>query len=269
MSVFKWKMAQCLTISFFVSIFLNVNVCGDEKLADLKELIKIAKLLQIEIISDNHIFPIKTTYGPIDGKNTDKKSIENYALILVPEISLYSPSMIKKMRIKRIVFCVNLSYDGQLRGAIPDFEHDTLYLDVARGADNKEYQREAFHHELFHIIDWLDDGDLYKDDLWSALNPKSFKYGTGGKNAQDNPNTGVLTDKYPGFLNHYSTTGVEEDKAEIFAKMMVEPAYISEIIKKDKVLAAKTEKMKSLTLAFNTEMDKSFWEKTKKLVRAK
>ena len=52
---------------------------------------------------------------------------------------------------------------------------------------------------------------------WDALKPKDFKYGSGGKNAQDISTTSLLTEKYPGFLNHYSTTAVEEDKAEVLA----------------------------------------------------
>ena len=249
-------MSQCLAIPLLVIFLILIESnagCCEEKANDFIELIKIAKLFQIEIITYNHAFPIKTTHGPINGKNADKKSLEPYVLIFAQEFSLYNPDIIKKMQLKRVVFCVDLSFDGQLRGAVPDFEHNTLYLDIACGAYLKLYQREVIHHELFHIIDWRDDGNLYKDEVWSALNPKSFAYGTGGKNAQ-NPDSGVLTDKYPGFLNHYSTTGVEEDKAEVFAKMMLEQAYLKERIKKDKVLSEKVERMKALTISFCSAM---------------
>ena len=109
-----------------------------------------------------------------------------------------------------MVLCKELSFAGQRRNAIPDCEHETLYLDVSRGSYSKTYLRGVIHHEFFHIIDFRDDGSVYQDKRWKALNPEKFRYGSGGRTVQDLAKTSVLTDKYPGFLNHYSTTGVEE-----------------------------------------------------------
>ena len=78
-----------------------------------------------------------------------------------------------------------MSFGGQLRTAIPDYKHDTLYLDAARGAYDKSYVRKVIHHDFFHMIDKRDDGSVKKDERWAKLNPGDFKYGTGGKNAQD------------------------------------------------------------------------------------
>jgi hypothetical protein len=79
--------------------------------------------------------------------------------------------------------------------------------------------------------------------------------------------TSVLTDKYPGFLNHYSTTGVEEDKAEVFANLIFDAAYVAERAKKDKVLATKIERMKELLTKFCPEMNQKFWTKVEKINR--
>ncbi len=62
-----------------------------------------------------------------------------------------------------VVRARELTFAGQRRNAIPDFEHDTLYLDVSRGAYSKSYFRKVIHHEFFHIIDYRDDGSLYND----------------------------------------------------------------------------------------------------------
>jgi Putative zinc-binding metallo-peptidase len=172
----------------------------------------------------------------------------------------YPIGLVHRSNLKRVVLCEELKFDGQRRNAIPDFEHDVLYLDVKRGDYNTLYQRKVIHHEFFHIIDYKDDGSVYADKAWDALNPASFQYGTGGRNAQENASTSLLTNRFPGFLNHYSTTGVEEDKAEVFANMMVEPKHVDTRAANDSVIKAKRDAMKSLLQEFCAEVDEEFWK---------
>src|SRR5262249_29502615 len=130
----------------------------------------------------------------------------------------------------------------------------------ARGRGSDLYVREVIHHEFYHIIDYRDDGKLYQDDSWAKLNPPDFKYGTGGKNAQNDPTVSLSSDKYPGFLNRYATTGVEEDKAEIFSHLMAEPQMVLDRAAKDMVLQSKVDRMKELMSIFCPAMDKKYWE---------
>jgi len=93
------------------------------------------------------------------------------------------------------------------------------------------------------LIDYHDDGAVYHDRQWAALNP-------------------------PGFLNHYSTTGVEEDKAEMFANLIVDPAHVSRRTKKDRVLKVKAKRMKRLFVAFCPRMNAKFWKRVSELKRS-
>jgi hypothetical protein len=204
----------------------------------------------------------------VDGKSADPKDLENYRSLFASEFSLYPPDLVKRSQLKRVVLCSELSFAGQQRNAIPDYEHDTLYLDVRRGAYNKAYLRTVIHHEFFHIIDYRDDGQVYQDKGWEALNPPGFKYGSGGKNAQAFALTSILTDRFPGFLNHYSTTGVEEDKAEVFANLIVHPAYVEARTQKDPVLKAKVARMRELLLQFCPDMNDRFWQKVRAVKRS-
>ena len=215
----------------------------------------------IQVITDDLVLPVRTTHGPIDGKKASEEDMRAYGEIFISEFALYPKELVKRSRLKRVVLCSELSFAGQRRNAIPDFEHDTLYLDVSRGSYNKKYMRKVVHHEFFHIIDFRDDGLLYQDERWGRLNPDKFKYGDGGKNAQSLSETSVLTDKFPGFLNHYSTTGVEEDKAEVFANMIVEPKHVEDKTRKDPVFDTKVHAMKELLSSFCVQMDKQFWER--------
>ncbi len=231
------------------------------------ELEKIAQSYKIEIVKADPSFPVKTTHGMINGKSASKKELQDYVSLFAPEFALYPTALVRRSQLKRVVLCSELSFAGQRRNAIPDYEHDTLYLDVSRGTYSKPYLRKVIHHEFFHIIDYRDDGIVYKDERWEALNPAKFKYGSGGRTAQNLLQTSVLTDKFPGFLNHYSTTAVEEDKAEVFANLIVDSKYVEDRAKNDRVLNAKVERMKELLVTFCPEVNDKFWNKIGKMKR--
>jgi hypothetical protein len=228
-----------------------------DRLPQLREL---AEKFKIKIATANLEFPVKTIHGLIEGKEAESKSLKEYQKLLAAEVNRYPASLIRSSMLVRIVLCEELSFDGQIRNAIPDFEHNVLYLDVKRGDYNKQYQRKVIHHEFFHLIDFKDDGSVYADKAWADLNPSTFRYGAGGRSVQDDASTSLLTDRFPGFLNHYSTTGVEEDKAEMFANMMVEPEHVETRALEDPVIRSKLTAMKSLIQRFCPEANDEFWK---------
>lgn len=235
---------------------------ADEETADFAaELKGLAERYRISIDFTELDFPVKTTHGLIAGETAEAAQVEKYSKLLLRELGLYPVELVEKTRLKRIVLCRELSFAGQRRTAIPDFEHDVLYLDVARTSNKRFYLDKVFHHEFYHIVDLRDNGKLYEDERWKALNRDDFEYGNGGKNAQHLTDTSLLTAEYPGFLNHYSTTGVEEDKAELFANLIVEPKYVEEQAAKDPVLRAKVECLKAQLQAFCAEVDPEFWKR--------
>src|SRR5262249_49416178 len=150
-----------------------------------------------------------------------------------------------------------------------DAENNTIYYDVSYlHPENRLWCCSAIHHEIFHAIDFANDVRNVDDDRWSSLNPPDFKYGKAGVSAQAKPETTLMTETYPGFFNHYSTTGVAEDKAEVFANLMVESAAVENRIKKDAVLQAKVEHMRKLIANLCPEMKETFWARAKQLDRS-
>src|SRR6185295_155361 len=106
------------------------------------------------------------------------------------------------------------------------------------------YTRRAIQHEFFHMLDLADDGELYEDKVWKNLNLKGFHYGSGGSALQNNPYAGLLEPAGSGFLNAYSRSGVEEDKAEVFSCMMVHAGWVELMARQDPILKIKTNRMK-------------------------
>ena len=114
-------------------------------------------------------FPVKTYHGSISAASAGAADIDDYCDLLIQEFMLYPLGVIQRSRLERIVLCRDLAFNGQQRAAVPDFEHSTLYLDVVRGTYDRNYQRHVIHHEFFHIIDYQDDGELYSDPRWCAV----------------------------------------------------------------------------------------------------
>jgi hypothetical protein len=200
--------------------------------------------LEIEIVPAFASIRESSSNQFVTARAIDEGDLAAYTPILVGELGRYPASALRAAGLERVVLCRELRYAGQRRNAVPDFEGRTLYLDVGRGMSHAGYMRRVLHHDLYHMIDLRDDGQLGVDPAWASLNPDGFHYGDGGRNSQDRADTSVLTDAYPGFLNHYATTAVEEDKAETFAWLMTDPDELERRSRVDPILAAKTARVR-------------------------
>ena len=175
----------------------------------------------------------------------DNKQLDLYRKILAAELGKYPMPLLQKSKLKGIAIVKNLSVAGQRRAAMPDYENEILYLDFQRGAHNPAYQAHVIHHEFFHLLEQELNGSAYfKDPEWAKLNPKNFKYGKGGKEQRGNDNF-ALVHPQSGFINRYSTSAIEEDKAEIYAALFIsaERKKITVMAARDTHLAAKIKMM--------------------------
>jgi hypothetical protein len=201
--------------------------------------------------------PIKSI--DVTGQVPDTEALAKYLPMFLSEFNIYSPSMMTSAHLERIVFCQDLRLSNQKRAAVPNFLDYTLYLDVRQGAKYAGYLRRALHHEYFHMIDQYDDGNLYEDTKWKRLNPPDFAYGNGGESVQHEKNVGSLRGDIPGFLNLYSQSGVEEDKAEIYAYMLTDYGMVARRAKDDPIIREKVAMIKALLQIFDSSFDDKFW----------
>jgi hypothetical protein len=99
--------------------------------------------------------------------------------------------------------------------------------------------------------DWCD---------WMLLNTEGFNYGCGGASAYADAIERYIdvyspTNPRKGFVNLYSLTGDEEDRAELLAYILTDferPMLIS-LLKKDEILKQKIEALRSLLNSFTGE----------------
>ena len=143
--------------------------------------------------------------------NSSKEDLEQKYKIIEKNFDRYSQSFLKKINLKYIVLCEDLSISGINTAGIPDNIMKTLIVDIK--FNNKYFER-VLHHEVFHIIN-----DTYKDifdkKTWSSLNPNNFNY---AKCSTCTEKIGLDTySKTNGFITEYSKSTASEDMAEVFS----------------------------------------------------
>jgi len=160
--------------------------------------------------------------------NSTKKDLEKKYLIIEKNLSKYPKNFLKKINLKYIVLCEDLSISGIGTAGIPDNVMKTLIVDIKF---NEKYFERVLHHEVFHIIN-----DSYKEifseEIWSSFNPSGFNY---AECSTCTEKIGLDTFlKTNGFITEYSRSTASEDMAEVFSHLMYGnlPEEIDPILKK-------------------------------------
>ena len=147
--------------------------------------------------------------------NSKKKTLDKKYKVIQKNLSRYNQVFLKKINLKYIVLCEDLSISNINTAGIPDNIMKTLILDIKF---NEKYFKRVIHHEVFHLIN-----DSYKDifneNTWSSFNLTDFKYAE----------CSTCTDKLgletysntKGFFSEYSQSTASEDMAEVFSHLMI------------------------------------------------
>lgn len=194
----------------------------------------------------------------------DYQLLYQYMVKFDQEFSKYPSDFLKKIDLKAVVFATNMHIEGQRRTAIPDYKEEILLLDFVRGDQSENYQRHVIHHELYHLLEEQINGSpTWQDPNWRKLNEPSFTYGNGGKTVQHIRGVFPFVHPRKGFVNHYSMSSIEEDKAEIFAALFVNEQHtkLSEWCLEDRILEAKMNYMKSFLSRVDNDFNASYWQK--------
>jgi len=147
--------------------------------------------------------------------SSEKKILDEKYKIIKKNLNRYSQEFLKKINLKYIVLCEDLSISGINTAGIPDHVMKTLILDIKF---NEKYFERVIHHEVFHIIN-----DKFKEifdkKVWSSFNNNTFKY---AECSTCTDKLGLDTYKNTnGFLTEYSRSTASEDMAEIFSHLMI------------------------------------------------
>ena len=167
--------------------------------------------------------------------NPDKKIIDKQYKIIKKNLDRYSLNFLKKINLKYIILCENLSIAEINTAGIPNNKTRTLILDIKF---NKKHFERAIHHELFHIIN-DNFKNLFNENIWKNFNKKNFSY---SKCSTCNNNWNLeLLNNNSGFITEYSKSTASEDMAEVFSHLIFyqDEMNIEDPIIKKKILFIK------------------------------
>ena len=163
--------------------------------------------------------------------NPNKKDLETKYKIIHKNLSRYSYDYLKKINLKYIVMCKNLSISELYTAGIPDNIMKTLILDIKF---NENYFERVIHHEVFHVMH-LQHKDIFNEQDWSEFNNSNFKY---AECSTCTENIGLEQYKETkGFFTEYSKSTASEDMAEVYSHMIfLKKEEINQIRKLDPIL---------------------------------
>ena len=213
---------MCKFMSLIRLIILSLFIFTQSQADTIYNIIKIPNLEIYDIKTPNKLRYLYAkqpfTLGVkknINCYNSEKKILDQKYKIIQKNLNKYSQEFLKKINLKYIVLCEDLSISGINTAGIPDHIMKTIILDIKF---NEKYFERVLHHEVFHIIN-----DSFKEifdkKIWSSFNNNSFKYAecstcTDKLNLDTYKNTS-------GFLTEYSRSTASEDMAEVFSHLMI------------------------------------------------
>lgn len=208
----------------------------------------------VELMHAKRKFQLDLGGGPLRGRPATASASAKAARVVAQELSRYPRAFLAASRFSRVLFCRGLAEGAVEIPSLPNYER-TLLLDM----DAKPYElRRLLDHELFHFADYADNNDVQHDPAWAALNGHWFVYGDGGRYMRD-PDSAKLTEKLPGFVTRYATSALEEDKAETFAFMMIEPRKLADMASHDPILKKKIAAIRRQLERLSPSINAHFW----------
>ena len=223
------------------AILLLIIFITPLKANTIYNLIKIPNLEIYEINTKNklkYFYAVRPfrlgTQKNIVCSNPNKKDLDAKYKIIHKNLSRYSYDYLKKINLKYIVMCKNLSISELYTAGIPDNVMKTLILDIKF---NENYFERVIHHEVFHVMH-LQHKEVFNEEEWIKFNNSNFKY---AECSTCTKNIGLEQYKETkGFFTEYSKSTASEDMAEVYSHMIfLKEKEINQIRKSDPILIIK------------------------------
>jgi len=220
------------------AILLLIIFITPLKANTIYNLIKIPNLEIYEINTKNklkYFYAVRPfrlgTQKNIVCSDSNKKNLDAKYKIIHKNLNRYSYDYLKKINLKYIVMCENLSISELYTAAIPDNIMKTLILDIKF---NENYFERVIHHEVFHVMH-LQHKEVFNEEEWIKFNNSKFKY---AECSTCTKNIGLEQYKETkGFFTEYSKSTASEDMAEVYSHMIfLTEKEVNQIRKSDPIL---------------------------------
>jgi len=244
-------------MKFFKIILILIIFISPSNANTIYNLIKIPNLDIYKTNTDNGLKYLKA-YKPFEVGirndnvkcfNSNTNDIDKKFKIISKNFNKYSFDFLKKINLKYIVLCEDLSVSGINTAGVPNHKMKTLIIDIQF---NKSHFERTIHHEVFHIIK---DGynNYFDESIWKNYNNPEFNY---AKCSTCSDRLGLsIYKKTNGFLTEYSMSTASEDMAEVFSFLMIDKNNINNKATKDSILNNKISFIKKNILKIDNKFD--------------
>lgn len=243
-----------IAIILLASPFLkNIDLSAFNGGANYQEVLSLSSsdIMQKSVAEQNELFvqKIKQDYG-IDikyGKEvhdivskvsaTDQENINiinNNIINIEKALEKYPKEMFNIFKAKNKKYSLSIILVSKFSNNNLALASKNNFGDFKIYVSNTEKFERAYHHEMFHVLEYYIGDNNSNRDLfasWDSLNPRGFNY---------SPDVSVLTKDYvfneilkssdTYFVTKYAKTSEKEDRAETFAELMTissRPKYLN------------------------------------------
>ncbi len=243
---------------FFLSLLvMSSSFLAAQSLSDIEQLIAGiqqdfgARVILTELPAVPETKIVVAPPGPEDAKD-----VHAFLLLLKEELGRYPDCFFKEIRLKCVFLVKRQFYENSPTEGLYQIGHDFIMLDFLRNRGNKIKQRHNIHHELYHMLE-NQAGFSWAGDLWGSMNVPGFQYEYPRPRQRSANPLNYYAPSIPGFVTDYSMKSPDEDRAEIFASLMVENQnrIVHKWIKNDAILKRKVEILKQTLTDFCPEMN--------------
>lgn len=195
-----------------------------------------------------------STWSELTDSKQDVADLQEFAGYLQTEFSKYPIDLVKNSNLQTIGIVRDLKVSGTSRPSVPVPTLNAMVYDAPQEVGGgKDYASSGISHEYWHFLDYRIRSDYrYTDPEWTACNPAGFSYGSGGETAYGNPDFKNAFYDRKGFVTEYSTYGIEEDRAEMFAWLMYVPDRVKYL--DDAGIDCKTKRLTEIVRTLSPQM---------------
>lgn len=216
--------------------------------------------------------PVNAELANITGDIPNAYELSRGLTLIIEELIKYPPDLLKDGGVKAVRFLSNAKLNGKsIGGFVSEFFEGVSTLCYTGGPFEtlREYFRGAFHHELFHLLDWNDGGYGPDNEQWRSI------HNCGGCQAYrdikgiDNIDKAAPKLSEQGFfISEYGQRNPVEDRAEFAQTLMMPRTHRDLLIRDEKIenertrqiLKEKYELTKQYYLKWsNGSMNENYW----------
>jgi len=249
-----------------LTLFLTTSITsGDAAMNRDEQIAALARQLEqrygFQIIYRDFSVPVEKK---LVFKLADKKGYEylaRFLTIFAEEVDKYPADFFQHSRLKAVILVKRHFYNEKPVEGLYDSGANVIFIDFWRNRKNILRQRWNIHHELFHMIEIEARRGGNDFSGWVASADKSFQYSPDPRPRSTETRSRFSAPLVPGFVSDYSMTSAVEDRAEIFACLMVasQNKLLLKWTEKDLILKEKVAALKGFLANYCAGMDERFW----------